>query len=206
MNKLINKPENTVSEMLDGYISIYPDMFEKIPDHSGRYLGLVLKERKDKVSVVVGGGSGNEPWIIGYVGPGLADGAALGHVYTAPAAASVLAVSRCVPNAKGVVYVATNHAGDVLNFELVRELAGMEGIDAKCVFVCDDVTTAPKEKRDERRGIAGIALAVKIAGAASESGAQSVHMQFDDVSGLYAVNRQSDVRFARRRSRVRHGL
>ena len=39
------------------------------------------------------------------------------------------------------------------------------------MFVCDDVTTAPKEKRDERRGVAGVALAVKIAGAASESGA-----------------------------------
>jgi len=171
MNKLINKPEDMISEMLDGYLAVYPGLYEKIPDNSGRYLGLTVKERKDKVSVVTGGGSGNEPWIIGYVGPGLADGAALGQVYTAPAANAVLAVSRCVPNAKGIVYVATNHAGDVLNFELVRELAGMEGIEAKCVFVCDDVTTAPKEKRDERRGVAGVALAVKIAGAASESGA-----------------------------------
>ena len=78
MNKLINKPEDMISEMLDGYLAVYPGLYEKIPDNSGRYLGLTVKECKDKVSIVTGGGSGNEPWIIGYVGPGLVDGAALG--------------------------------------------------------------------------------------------------------------------------------
>lgn len=170
MNKLINDPDNMVAEMLDGYTAIYPDQFEKIPNPNGKINGIVRKNLKDKVSIVVGGGGGNEPWIIGYVGEGLADGAALGQVYTAPPSRAILNVTKAVPNEKGVVYIATNHAGDVLNFELVSELAQLEGIETRCVFVKDDITSAPKAEKAERRGIAGIAMVIKIAGAACEAG------------------------------------
>lgn len=166
MNKLINSPEQMVPEMLAGYLALNPDQYEKVPG----VLGIKTKRMKDKVSVVIAGGAGNEPWVLGFVGPGLADGAALGNVYTAPPSRTVLEVTRAVPNRKGVIFIAANHAGDVLNFELVRELAELEGIESHCIYVSDDISSAPFEKKEERRGIAGIAFVVKIAGAASAAG------------------------------------
>jgi len=67
------------------------------------------------------------------------------------------------------LYVGTNHMGDLLNFELVGELAGLENIRTRSVFVNDDVASDLRRK-ENRRGVAGIALTVKIAGAVSEAG------------------------------------
>lgn len=166
MNKIINQPENMVSEMLAGYVATCPDLFEILPE----YKGILMKDKKRRVSIVTGGGAGNEPWIIGYVGRGLADGAALGNVYIAPPSKAILNVTRAVYHDQGVIYVCTNHAGDVLNFELVGELAQMEGIQTRCVFVADDITSAPLDRQEERRGVAGVALVMKIAGAACGAG------------------------------------
>lgn len=166
MNKIINSQEKMIKEMIDGYIVTCPDLLEALPE----YNGVVLKNKKDKVSIVVGGGSGNEPWVIGYVGKGLADGAALGNVYSAPPPKAILGVTRALNYEKGVIYLCTNHSGDVLNFELASELAGLEGIKAKCIFVTDDIASAPRELRNERRGVAGIAIVAKIAGAVCDSG------------------------------------
>ena len=166
MNKLINQPERMVPEMLEGYLALNPERYSQVPG----VMGIKNRDDRDKVSVVIAGGTGNEPWILGFVGEGLADGAALGHVYTAPPSRTVLAVTRAVPNNRGVLFIAANHAGDVLNFELVRELAQLEGINSYCVYVSDDISSAPPETSEERRGIAGISFVVKIAGAASAEG------------------------------------
>lgn len=170
MNKLINKPESIAAEMLDGYLSVYPGLYKRIPEKAGKYLGFAVKNVQDRVSVVIGGGSGNEPWVLGYVGEGLADAAVLGQVYAAPPAKALLAVTKSIEHAKGVVFVAANHSGDVLNFELACELAAMEGIQCDCVFAADDVTSDSHENRKNRRGVAGVTLAVKIAGAAASAG------------------------------------
>ena len=166
MNKLINSQERMVPEMLEGYLSLNPDLYCKVPG----VMGIKNKREENKVSVVIAGGSGNEPWVLGFVGDGLADGAALGNIYTAPPSRTVLEVTRSVPHDKGVIFIAANHAGDVLNFELVRELAELEGIKSHCIYVSDDISSAPLEKKEERRGIAGISFVVKIAGAASKEG------------------------------------
>lgn len=166
MNKIINSPENMVQDMLEGYLAAYSDMYMKIPGTNA----LMMKKQKEKVSVIVGGGAGNEPWVIGYVGKGLADGAALGNVYTAPPARSILNLCKAVYNKKGVIFVSTNHAGDVLNFELVGELAELEGIKTRCTFISDDISGPEGESKSDRRGVAGIALAVKMAGAAADLG------------------------------------
>ena len=166
MNRLLNNPEQVVDEMLAGYIASYPDRFCKLDG----YHVLLNKNEKDKVSIVIGAGGGNEPWPIGYVGEGLADACSLGNVFAAPTAKSILNAIRYVPNEKGVLCIATNHAGDVLNFELVAGLAEMEGIHTRQIYVSDDITSAEKTQREERRGIAGVSLIVKIAAAASEAG------------------------------------
>lgn len=166
MNRLLNNPEYEVDEMLAGYIACYPERFCKLDGFNV----LLSKKEKNKVSIVIGAGGGNEPWPIGYVGDGLADACSLGNVFAAPTAKSILNAIRSVPNDKGVLCIATNHAGDVLNFELVAGLAEMEGIHTKQIYVSDDVTSAGKTEREERRGIAGVSLIVKIAAAASEAG------------------------------------
>lgn len=166
MNKIVNSPDNLVKEMLEGYLCANPDLFKRVPNTNG----LIMKEKKDKVAIVIGGGAGNEPWNIGYVGHGLADGVALGNVYAAPPARAIINVTKAVNNSKGVLFLATNHAGDVLNFELVGELLQLENIKTRCVFISDDISSAPLEDISERRGIAGIAIALKIAGAAADAG------------------------------------
>ncbi len=166
MNKIINAPDEMIREMLEGYLYANPHLFEKVSNTNG----LVLKERKNKVAIVTGGGAGNEPWNIGYVGHGLADGVALGNVYAAPPAKSIMNVTKAVNHQNGVLFLATNHAGDVLNFELAGELLQLEGIKTQSVFVSDDITSAPIDKQDERRGVAGVAIVLKIAGAAADAG------------------------------------
>ena len=64
---------------------------------------------------------------------GLADAAVVGSIYTAPSARAIQTVTRSVPNKDGIVYICTNHAGDVLNFELAGELAELEGIETRTI-------------------------------------------------------------------------
>lgn len=163
INKIINSPDRMVPEMLEGYLSLYGHRFEKV---EGTFGGMIKKEPEDKVHVLIAGGAGNEPWCLGYVGEGMADAMVSGNVYAAPSALDILDVCRRLKNGKGIMLLGTNHMGDVLNFELVKELAHMEGIQAEAVFVNDDVGS-DLYCRAERRGVAGIVLAVQIAGAAS---------------------------------------
>ncbi len=166
MKRLINEEEKIVDDMISGYIKICRGAVKKVPGVNA----VIKTHAKDKVSVIVGGGSGLDPWPIGYVGDGLADGAAVGNIFTAPPARSILEATRCLPHEKGVIYVVTNHAGDVLNFELVSELAGLEGIKTRQIYIADDIASASRSEREERRGIGGVAILTKIAGAVTEAG------------------------------------
>ena len=164
MNKIINSSKTIITDMIDGYLAISGDKFKKVDNTFG---GIVKRNQKEKVAIVIGGGAGNEPWCLGYVGDGLADGVSTGHVYVAPPAISILDVTKAVYNKKGVLFIANNHMGDVLNFELVKELAILENIDTRCVFLNDDIASDLKNIQN-RRGVSGISILVKMAGAASE--------------------------------------
>lgn len=181
MIKLINQSQTAVTEMVEGFLEIYPDLYKRVTIDRGNYNGIMRQNCKNPVSLVVGCGSGNEPWCIGYVGEGLADAAVIGPTYTAPSSRAVQAVTRSVPNKDGVVYICTNHFGDVLNFELASELAELEGITTRTVIVTDDVASAPREKKSERRGTAGVLFVVKAAG-----GAASMGMNIEDVARIAA--------------------
>ncbi len=171
MNTLINHPDTIVTDMVDGYLEIYPQYFEKVTNGTKTLHGIIRKKiPKNKVSIVIGGGSGNEPWCMGYVGKGLADGAAIGQIFTAPPARTILNVTQALPTENGVLYLCANHSGDVLNFELASELAEIEGIATQCIFVADDIASDLIDEKPDRRGVAGVALAVKIAGAVAEAG------------------------------------
>src|SRR5439155_16797844 len=118
-----------------------------------------------------GGGSGHLPVFMGYVGRGLADGAAVGNVFASPSAEQMLAVARAVDGGAGVLFLYGNYGGDVLNFGLAAELAEAEGIRVATVLAADDVASAPSGEEERRRGIAGIFFLYKVAGACAEEGA-----------------------------------
>lgn len=179
MFKLINQNHTVVDEMVEGFLELYPGFYKRISIDRGNYNGIMCQKCANPVSVIVGAGSGNEPWCIGYVGEGLADAAVIGPIYTAPSSRAVQAVTRSVPNKDGVVYICTNHAGDVLNFELASELVELEGITTRTVVVNDDVASAPRAEKSERRGTSGVLFVVKAAG-----GAASMGMNIEDVTRI----------------------
>lgn len=166
MKKIINQPENVVKEAIEGFIDAFNDSLVKIENVNG----IIRKDLKDKVAIVTGGGSGHEPLFLGFVGEGLADGAAIGNVFAAPTPNTVQGVAKAVDQGKGVLFVYGNYSGDVLNFDMAAELLEFDDIEVKTVLVADDVASAPEERKADRRGIAGDVFVLKIAGAAAEKG------------------------------------
>ena len=119
----------------------------------------------------IGGGSGHEPAFLGYVGRGLADGAAIGNIFAAPSPDVCLDAIRAVSTGMGVLLLYGNYAGDIMNFGLAAEGAEVEGIEVRTVLVTDDVASAPPAEIERRRGIAGDIIVFKCAGAMAERGA-----------------------------------
>ncbi len=168
MRKLINDPDNFVDEVLDGILLAHPDELVTAP---GEPRAIVRAgSPAGRVGIVTGGGSGHLPVFLGYVGIGLCSGVAVGNVFSSPSAEQILAATKASDGGKGVLYLFGNYGGDVMNFGLAADLAEFEGISTQTVLVHDDVLSAPAEKADTRRGVAGMVLAYKCAGAAAERG------------------------------------
>ncbi len=167
MRKIINNPDNVVAEMMEGYIGAYGKYFEKHPEVNGV---ISRQRRKDKVALVIGGGSGHEPMFSGFVGKGLADAAACGNIFASPDPNTVYQTAKAVDQGKGVIFVYGCYAGDNLNFDMGEEFLNDDGIATTHVRVWDDVASAPKERISDRRGIAGDVFVIKTAGAACDAG------------------------------------
>ncbi|MDQ1732285.1 MAG: phosphoenolpyruvate---glycerone phosphotransferase subunit DhaK [Pseudonocardiales bacterium] len=168
MRKLINDPNDFVDEVLDGILLAHPDQLRAAP---GEPRALVRADAPgERVGIVTGGGSGHLPVFLGYVGTGLCSGVAIGNVFSSPSAEVVLAATKESDSGRGVLYLIGNYGGDVLNFGLAGDYADMDGIKTEMVLVTDDVLSAPAERADTRRGVAGMVLAYKCAGAAAERG------------------------------------
>lgn len=166
--KILNKDvSNVVEESLAGYLTAYRKYYKKI----GEYNAFFYREhRKDKVALVIGGGSGHEPLFTGYCGAGLADAVACGNVCASPNPELIREAARSVDQGKGVLFVYGNYAGDNLNFDMAEEMCRAEGIKTAHVREWDDFASAPKERITDRRGIAGDVYTIKIAGAACDAG------------------------------------
>lgn len=170
MRKLINDAENFVVEMLDGILGAHPDQL-KVAGTDVHALVAAAAPRRGKVGIVTGGGSGHLPLFLGYVGEGLLDGVAVGDVFASPSADQILQATRAVDGGAGVLYLYGNYGGDLMNFDLAADLADAEGIATRTVVGADDVASAPAGQEELRRGIAGIVLLYKVAGAAAARGA-----------------------------------
>ena len=162
VKKVINDPENIVSELVDGLVLAGHGSLRRLDG-----LNVVLRSEleSDRVGLLIGGGSGHEPMFAGYVGAGLADGAVCGNVFASPAPPPIHAATQAIERGKGVLYLYGNYAGDVLNFDMAADLAADEGIQVRTVVAADDVATPI-----DRRGIGGAFYMIKIAGAACADG------------------------------------
>lgn len=170
MKKLINAPQDFVDEMLDGILGAHSELLRAVSDDR-RALVRADAPRPGRVGIVTGGGSGHLPLFLGYVGYGLCSGVAVGNVFQSPSAEQILAATRAVHGGEGVLYLYGNYGGDVMNFDMAAELAGLEGIRTRTVLMTDDVASAPPHQWRRRRGVAGLFFAYKIAGARAEEGA-----------------------------------
>lgn len=129
--------------------------------------------RPQNVSVVCGGGSGHEPGFAGFVGDGLLTACVAGTIFASPAAEQVRTClqHRLPPESQGVLVIATNYTGDVLNFGMGVEKARALGKKVELVVSGDDVGVGrAKSGKVGRRGLSGTALVVKICGALAERG------------------------------------
>nr|WP_321464076.1 dihydroxyacetone kinase subunit DhaL [uncultured Cohaesibacter sp.] len=167
--KIMNKPEVIIPEMIEGMLLAHPDLL-KLEGKTGRAVVAVDGPRDGKVGIVVGGGSGHEPAFAGYVGRGLADAAAVGNVFASPSPEHIKEAAMAADGGAGIVFLYGNYTGDVLNFDMAAEECAEIGIDVRSVAVTDDVASAPRDKKAERRGIAGDFFVFKIAGAAADQG------------------------------------
>ena len=180
MQKILNDPERFVEEMLEGIVAAHPGDLRRVGE---RGIVRAAAPTRDKVAIVTGGGSGHLPVFMGYVGRGLLDGAAIGEVFASPSADEMLAVTEAVDGGRGVLYLYGNYGGDIMNFDLAAELAAASGIEVRTILGADDVASAPPDRADRRRGIAGIFFLYKVAGAAAERG--------DSLAGVEAITRRA---------------
>ena len=169
MKKLLNDSKEFVNEMLDGLLKAHPTQL----GYAGGDPHCIVRADAPvagKVALATGGGSGHLPVFLGYVGKGMLDGCAVGDVFASPSADQMLEVTKRIHGGAGVVYIYGNYGGDIMNFDMAAELAGLEGITIRTVLVRDDVASAPPERADRRRGVAGMVFGFKVAGARADRG------------------------------------
>lgn len=165
MQRILNQPADYVDEMLEGIYDAYP---KQVCPLGGDLRCLVKKEfTTGKVGIITGGGSGHLPLFLGYVGDGLLDGCGVGGVFQSPSSMQLYELTKAVNQGAGVLYIYGNYGGDIMNFDMAKEMAEMEDISVEQFVAGDDVASAPSSEIEKRRGVAGIFYVYKIAGAAA---------------------------------------
>lgn len=168
MKKIINDPDKIIDQMLKGLVKANPNKVELLEDSK-------VIARKDlpiegKVGLISGGGSGHEPAHAGYVGDGMLDCAVCGEIFTSPTPDQVLKAIKKADSGRGVFMVIKNYTGDVMNFEMAKDMAQMEDIDIEYVIVNDDVAVEGSSFTTGRRGIAGTVFVHKVLGDMARDG------------------------------------
>ena len=167
MKKIINDPMAFVDEVLEGILVAHPDQLVAAASDP-RAIIRAGSPIEAKVAILTGGGSGHLPLFLGYVGEGLADGVAVGNVFSSPSAETMYEATLATHGGAGALYLYGNYSGDVMNFDMAAEMASMDGIRVESVQASDDVASAPRSEWTRRRGIAGIFFAYKVAGARAQ--------------------------------------
>lgn len=168
MKKFINDQANLTAECLEGLALANKEIIRLEADNTVVNKGL---DDADRVTIVTQGGSGHEPAISGFVGEGMVDISVVGDVFAAPGPAACVNAIKQAEKGHGVLYIVLNHAGDMLTGNLtMKQLKKVP--DVKCVKIVtqEDISNAPRENSDDRRGLVGCIPTYKIAGAAAAEG------------------------------------
>lgn len=169
----MNEPGNIVEEMLEGIVKSYPELVHRVADSR-----VIAKNQLNKqVGLVSGGGSGHEPAHAGFVGDGMLSAAALGDVFTSPTPDQIQTAIKEADQGQGVLLIIKNYTGDILNFEMAKELAAMDEIDVEEVVVDDDIAVENSTYTAGKRGVAGTILVHKILGDAAKNGASLTQLK-----------------------------
>lgn len=166
MTRLFNDPVAFADEMIDGFVAANKNRVRRV-------IGGVVRSTETPegtVAVVIGGGSGHYPAFGGLVGQGLAHGAAMGNLFASPSAHQVSTVASAAQRGGGVLLTYGNYAGDVLHFDQAQADLNAKGIVTRTVTVTDDISSASRDEKHKRRGIAGDLTVFKAASAAAEAG------------------------------------
>jgi phosphoenolpyruvate---glycerone phosphotransferase subunit DhaK len=168
MQRIINDPNLVVEDMLKGFVKANKNLVSKTKN--SRVLKYKNAPVKGKVGIVTGGGSGHKPAFIGYIGKNMIDAVAVGEIFSSPTAKAFYDAFKEADSGNGIACLYGNYAGDNMNVKMAIDMAEDEGIIVKTVVANDDVPSAPKDKRDKRRGVAGEVLMWKIGGAKAALG------------------------------------
>ncbi len=111
------------------------------------------------------------------------DAACPGQVFTSPTPDQILAAANAVDDGAGVLFIVKNYEGDVMNFDMAREMYAGK---TETVVTNDDVAVEDSLYTTGRRGVAGTLIVEKITGAAAEAGA--------DLAALKSLGDRSNTR------------
>src|SRR4030081_3589748 len=181
MKKLINGAETVLEESLDGFAAAHADILLLGPERKFVRRRML---KPGKVALLSGGGSGREALHPGFVGYWMLDAACPGQVFTSPTPDLILAAAEAADTGSGVLFIVKNYEGDVMNFDMAREMAGKS---VATVITDDDVAVETSTWSTGRRGVAGTLIVEKVLGAAAEQG--SSLSQLKAVGG--PLNRQT---------------
>ncbi|MFC4770533.1 dihydroxyacetone kinase subunit DhaK [Enterococcus hermanniensis] len=166
MKKIINDPKDVVEEMVSGLVSAYPKYVKQLPET----LVVARNDDYDQVALVSGGGSGHEPSHAGFVGDGMLSAAVCGQVFTSPTPDQIYAAIKATDKGKGTLLIVKNYSGDVMNFDMAKDMADMDDIQVETVLVDDDIAVEDSTYTQGRRGVAGTVLVHKILGGFAREG------------------------------------
>src|SRR5258708_4529485 len=164
MKKLINDVESVLSESLAGFCAAHSDIV-RIGEHAPFVRRRLFKP--GRVALVWGGGSGHEPLHTGFVGHGMLDAACPGQIFTSPTPDLILAAAEAADSGGGVLFIVKNYEGDVMNFDMAREMSARS---IATVITDDDVAVETSTFSTGRRGVAGTLIVEEILGAAAGDG------------------------------------
>lgn len=166
MKKFLNNSGTITDELLEGYSLAALE----IVDIQGHLVISRSLKDADRVTVVTMGGSGHEPAQAGFVGEGMLDIQVVGDVFAAPSPQSVVDALKMADKGHGVLLLVLNHAGDMLCANMAVKMAESAGVKVAKVVTQEDISNAPRENADDRRGLAGAIPLYHIAAAACREG------------------------------------
>src|SRR6056297_1442448 len=159
-----------VDDMLDGYVSAFPHMQRGANDPRIIKRATHVKDPDKKVTLLIGNGSGHEPIAMGFVGQGLLDANVVGGVFAAPAAVLILDGLAEMTGKAGSILLISQHSGDMINERAATMMAEDVGLHTVALPMYDDISAAPPDRKEDRRGAPGTLFIYKILGAAAEEG------------------------------------